>query len=230
MQRKIEKMPKVTKTCEQCGEEFIYDTNSHSIGRFCSRKCIYNSSKVQIKKLSGKNINCLNCKKEFYIAPWQIKKNTRFCSSKCYGKEKEFQEKYLLKCDFCEKDFIKIKSKRRIDKTNCCSHKCANRLRVISVKGMTSFKIKYSREILGNTCQRCGSNNTLHTHHIDGNRNNNPMDGSNWIVLCQTCHFWCHKMARTITRYLTREEILGIVPIGQRLKKPKAEQNQLKLF
>ncbi len=32
-----------------------------------------------------------------------------------------------------------------------------------------------------------------HIHHIDNNPLNNPLDGSNWIVLCAKCHHETHK-------------------------------------
>jgi len=51
-----------------------------------------------------------------------------------------------------------------------------------------------SLRIHGMICAKCGrefdqSNRHLLTvHHKDGNRNNNPPDGSNWENLCIYCH------------------------------------------
>ena len=51
-----------------------------------------------------------------------------------------------------------------------------------------------SLAISGLICARCGrefepSNRRLLTvHHIDGNHDNNPRDGSNWVNLCVYCH------------------------------------------
>lgn len=51
-----------------------------------------------------------------------------------------------------------------------------------------------SLEIHGWVCARCGREfdsanlHLLTVHHIDGNHNNNPPDGSNWENLCVYCH------------------------------------------
>ena len=51
-----------------------------------------------------------------------------------------------------------------------------------------------SLELHGWICAKCGREFTLDTlhlltvHHIDGNHDNNPADGSNWENLCIYCH------------------------------------------
>jgi hypothetical protein len=46
-----------------------------------------------------------------------------------------------------------------------------------------------ARNLFPHTCNRCEvSNKKLEVHHIDGNRKNNPSDGSNWELLCHKCH------------------------------------------
>jgi hypothetical protein len=48
--------------------------------------------------------------------------------------------------------------------------------------------------IFGLICARCGrefdgaNRRLLTVHHIDGNHDNNPPDGSNWVNLCVYCH------------------------------------------
>lgn len=48
--------------------------------------------------------------------------------------------------------------------------------------------------IFGLVCARCGrefegaNRRLLTVHHIDGNHDNNPPDGSNWVNLCVFCH------------------------------------------
>ena len=52
-----------------------------------------------------------------------------------------------------------------------------------------------SLAIHGLICAKCGrefdehDRRLLTVHHKDGNRNNNPPDGSNWENLC----LWCHE-------------------------------------
>lgn len=51
-----------------------------------------------------------------------------------------------------------------------------------------------SLAIHGAICAKCGRHfetsdlKLLTVHHLDGNHNNNPPDGSNWINLCCYCH------------------------------------------
>jgi len=51
-----------------------------------------------------------------------------------------------------------------------------------------------SLKIHGLICAKCGrefdfkNRNLLTVHHKDGNRRNNPSDGSNWENLCIYCH------------------------------------------
>jgi hypothetical protein len=51
-----------------------------------------------------------------------------------------------------------------------------------------------SLAIHGLICAKCGrefgtaDRRLLTVHHKDGNRNNNPPDGSNWENLCAWCH------------------------------------------
>lgn len=51
-----------------------------------------------------------------------------------------------------------------------------------------------SLKIHGLICAKCGrefdfkNRNLLTVHHKDGNRLNNPSDGSNWENLCVYCH------------------------------------------
>lgn len=61
-----------------------------------------------------------------------------------------------------------------------------------SGKGYNHKIILLSIKLLGKDCQDCDSNNNVVTHHIDGNPRNNPLDGSNWMRLCSSCHFWLH--------------------------------------
>ena len=51
-----------------------------------------------------------------------------------------------------------------------------------------------SLKVHGLICAKCGrefdqkDRQLLTVHHKDGNRNNNPPDGSNWENLCVYCH------------------------------------------
>ena len=53
---------------------------------------------------------------------------------------------------------------------------------------------KQSLKVHGLICAKCGrefdddNRHLLTVHHKDGNRHNNPPDGSNWENLCVYCH------------------------------------------
>jgi hypothetical protein len=68
---------------------------------------------------------------------------------------------------------------------------------VRELKGSTPAASDYreqSLKIHGLICAKCGrefdfkNRNLLTVHHKDGNRYNNPSDGSNWENLCIYCH------------------------------------------
>ena len=64
---------------------------------------------------------------------------------------------------------------------------------------------------LGNACEKCCCNlGKNEIHHIDGNPKYNPMNGSNWIMLCKKCHLWVHRQGRKCGHYLSRDEIISM--------------------
>lgn len=111
-------------------------------------------------------------------------------------------------CTICGKEYNVIKS--RI-KSKFCSLKCywinlheAEKGRVFGMALLKADKhpywkggnnthsyVKNSIKIHGVNCQQCGSIRHVDTHHIDKNPNNNPLNGSNWMRLCSSCH---HKL------------------------------------
>lgn len=220
-------MPKVTKKCEQCGEEFCKRI-TNGIPRFCSKNCYTNSRRVEYE--------CSYCSKKFikfksYVTQNKLGiKHKVYCSRKCQNLGKRNRIKFI--CKGCKQEVISKHPASLHIKSNIqfCSRKCyAESLRRKDKFNNGTKKIAI--KVCGFSCQKCGTKEgPIHTHHIDGNNKNNPTDGSNWVRLCTKCHAWAHKTARTITRYLTREEILGTVPIGKRLKKVKENPKQMSLF
>lgn len=146
--------------CEHCGKHFSVRNYRKETARFCSRKCKDNS-------LKGK-------------APWNK------------------QEQIMIKCEYCEKQFSVVRS--RVATARFCSRACQNKWLAKNLKkyGPDNPMYKtgsapnhYRREafrIHGEKCNRCGTTENLVVHHIDENRNNNPLDGSNWEILCKRCH------------------------------------------
>ena len=76
---------------------------------------------------------------------------------------------------------------------------------VRDMKGKSSPGHNYrerSLELHGLICAKCAREfdaanlKELTVHHIDGNDNNNPADGSNWENLCNHCHEAEHSRGR----------------------------------
>jgi hypothetical protein len=149
------------KTCEYCNKDLIGKNQK----RFCSGVC---SCKYRGKRLKSLRIIkiCKICHKEYKVIASQ--KNSKYCSQKCYWKDLPELEKGRI---FGSSLFKADKSPRWKD-------------------GFGVYR-KYSVKLFGKACQLCGSNRHVDTHHKDKNPRNNPLDGSNWMRLCSSCH---HKL------------------------------------
>jgi 5-methylcytosine-specific restriction endonuclease McrA len=88
---------------------------------------------------------------------------------------------------------FKIDKKKATDKSN--TESVADIVRELKQSGsLTSDYRKQALKIHGLICAKCGrefefkNQHLLTVHHKDGNRHNNPPDGSNWENLCVYCH------------------------------------------
>src|SRR5258708_7640504 len=100
----------------------------------------------------------------------------------------------VLICQFCKEQYTVTEYRKNISKH--CSIQCHNI--AISRQGHSSgsknsqwkgcisplFYIPNSIKIHGYNCQICNAKENIDTHHKDGNRMHNPLDGSNWQRLC----------------------------------------------
>ncbi|MEK6884066.1 MAG: HNH endonuclease [Nanoarchaeota archaeon] len=62
---------------------------------------------------------------------------------------------------------------------------------------------KYAYRILNKICNKCKTikPKRFEIHHKDENRYNNPLDGSNWEILCTHCHRMYHIKNRIGMKY-----------------------------
>lgn len=130
------------KICSFCKKKF-QPNGSHR--KFCSKECYYQSKVGQpSKKRNGKNINCKECDKEFYIPRSRIGKK-KFCSSKCAFVDQAKQVK-KKRCKICSKEFLVYGLSRY--KTQTCSDECHYELaRRISKKSyLRRYKIKDKKD------------------------------------------------------------------------------------
>lgn len=150
--------------CKTCGNEFSTDNRKR---KYCSVPC-FNKAPVWNKGLRGVNGD--------------------------HGKHN-----ILINCEICGTEFVVNKS--RSVKAKFCSNDCRMkglteiRKSMVGVKNTnyvngaaSTYYRRVAFSIHGEKCNRCGSLDNLEVHHIDHNHNNNPDDGSNWEILCTTCH------------------------------------------
>jgi len=146
---------------------------------------IERSKKISEKLKKGILSNCLNCNKEIYRRPYEIKNNDKlFCSRLCFW---EWQKG-------------KTKNKYNKDQTGCKNPNWKGGISSLNNKIRTSPEYKEWKQNIFErdnwTCQKCknrsskNNNLILHAHHIK------PFalfpelrfDINNGITLCKECH------------------------------------------
>lgn len=129
-------------------------------------------------------------------------RQTQFCSIRCRNTENGRRkggwnkDRRAIVCEVCNSIF-EVSPHRIVDAKHC-SRRCHNKAASSGRGGPKSamwrggkspiFYIPESIKIHGHDCQSCGTSENVDTHHRDGNRENNPLDGSNWRRLCRRCH------------------------------------------
>jgi len=93
------------------------------------------------------------------------------------------------KCKNCGKLFSFKKSHKHKYKKKFCSRKCHYIYKTRNSN--KNYKTKAYKIFLP-ICAICSKINDLCVHHIDLNHENNPNDGSNWIILCKSHHAKIH--------------------------------------
>jgi hypothetical protein len=171
---------------------------------------------------------CVTCGNEFK----PDKPTRKYCSRECYhqqpvwnkgktGLQEAWNKQNITHtCEYCGKEYKTVKS--LIGITKFCSRTCQNRwlAKNKNVSGSKHYAYvdgssagHYRREafkIHGEFCNRCKSTSNLLVHHIDQNRKNNPVDGSNWEVLCRKCHQLHHNCFENLPVKKSKKNELGI--------------------
>lgn len=201
-------MPKITKPCEYCGKEWISEAWKGHEAKFCSNYCRQKSlTESHPEKFpwikAGKRISqCRHCGKDF----WKRHLDKFFCDPKCYAEYRTNQRKKI--CIQCKNEFItmpKYKPKKQI----FCSQSCEDQYWYeLKKKNMTRrTQASESIRLFGYACEKCGKEENVDCHHLDCNPKNNPLDGSNWMRLCASCHKITHILGKKRGKFLTRHEI-----------------------
>ena len=104
----------VTKICKNCGKEFTV-WKSYENQEYCSKDCLY-----EYKKNHSVNeiITCPICNKEFR----QKHPKQKYCSTGC--RDISMQSRITCICEYCGKEFKRIKSEVDKNKHHYCSNEC----------------------------------------------------------------------------------------------------------
>lgn len=149
--------------------------------------------------------NCVECKKEISVTPKRLAAGRgQYCSVECKKKHKQYQ----FTCIRCGKDCVDYIS--RSGRKVYCSKDCQIQHLFIENKkeGLDHYNFqgfKHSNTLRkmafvlhGKECSKCGGTSDLHVHHVDHDHGNNPFDGSNWMILCSTCHMNYHGIVKSL--------------------------------
>ena len=199
----IAQRKQITKICPICKKRFSVP-NCLNRMLYCSRSCYEKGRK------KGKYIKCIVCNKKFYAMPSIIKKNRKYCSQKCMGKNHQKNKHFnwkskQVKCKTCGKKFyahiLDIKKGWGL----FCSKNCMNIFYVgenspnwIDGKSFEPYPSLFNTQLKEKIrvrdnfiCQLCSvpeleCTKRLLIHHVDYNKEN--CNEKNLISLCNKCN------------------------------------------
>jgi endogenous inhibitor of DNA gyrase (YacG/DUF329 family) len=174
---------KITKKCEECGEDFEIGKNRKDSAKFCSQICkgIWMSkNNVGEKNPTWRRvaITCEECGKVFFVKT-RMRDTARFCSRACRAKFKST----IKICEDCGKEFT-IGAHRR-DTGHFCSQKCKGSWQSKNILGdkhpnwmggpkdyCEKWSLEFRRRIrafFNFECAECGTpqnEKLFHCHHV----------------------------------------------------------------
>jgi UDPglucose 6-dehydrogenase len=181
---------KKIKKCPTC--EHSFPARKDNI--YCSPKCAREKAR---KRISNK---CEECNIEFFTIP-SLKR--RFCGKECKLKwrEREFKEGKLS-----------LPKKEESKNRNITAHQRSREKVKSGINHRRWRKAVLERD--KHTCQKCGSNQKLHVHHIREFAffPESRFDVNNGLTLCKMCHKKLHKDMK-------RVGILGYGWVGKAVHK-----------
>ena len=200
---------------KSCSKKKLYKGKNNP---FYGRKHSIKTKELMSKKAIGKT----NAKKKIGIIKNNIALYDTYAHQIEYAEQvrrNEDDENILeVKCTYCGKWYISkrnnIKSRIRVlngkqsgESKLYCSNECKQECPIYNQKKYPKgFKISSSREVQPELrqlvfkrdnwiCQKCGSNKSLHCHHIEGIRHE-PIESADidkCITYCKKCHKEVHK-------------------------------------
>lgn len=235
--RKLQK-----RTCEICSQHFWVrpDYKQTCCGAMCGgqkaarqRESSIKAGELFIYWSNGTRTRalekiCPTCHESFIT---RLSTPKTYCSKKCGGIARRDREGFT--CPICgtfkevRRSIYARAAGKRFCSKRCASlgHRAEHEGRATASKRSTVMRIANQ-----SMCESCPENRVflLEIHHIDGNHTNNPIDGSNWEILCPTCHAlrhlelvdgsWTYRAAA-----LTPRNLLSQLYPGRRFEKSPLE-------
>jgi hypothetical protein len=205
--------------CPDCGLEFIKTTNK--------KRCKPCALKAHGQTGTGYSEKVCACCQSVYkptSATQKVCENCRplYFAEQNMARSKAIREKKgsptigsIKQCKDCGDDFVYIAGPQSRC-SSCQKHykvsqihewlkKDIDRLKKYTTKAKDNYMFSGNRGLAlerdNFTCQKCGTTDDLHIHHIDGNgvtvdRNIRNDDINNLVTLCRTCHTTVHHQMR----------------------------------
>jgi 5-methylcytosine-specific restriction endonuclease McrA len=139
---------------------------------------------------------CLQCNKEFFTFPSQVKRGGgKFCSIGCGTTYRNIHNNPTKDPE------VRKKISENHAPVPWLNADPLRNYKGVNVQTYRKKAIRY----YGKMCMRCNSTENIHVHHKDRNRKNNELE--NLEVLCKTCHDLEHLEERKIQQL--RDEKTG---------------------
>lgn len=181
--------------CDSCGNVFRKKRNE--VEKYDSHYC---SNDCQSAAMTENVRECSFCHSEFHYQ----QKNQKYCSIKCYNKDRKNGK--TVECFICGTKVYK--SKAQLEDSNTGKYFCTIDCRSSYYSGennpawkdksysdftKTPEGRKWRSSVLerdGYECQKCGSTENLHAHHIKSKSEFPELKLSleNGVTLCSKCH------------------------------------------
>ena len=130
--------------CKQCGKIAAVPQNGR---KYCSLECAGIANRKQME------LTCINCKERFLLVKYRADKEPKYCCKKCYYeyKKKHIDNKIILVCSWCGKEFKEYPSNKR----KFCQRECYDEWQRIHKAGENASGWKGG--IKKYNCDVCGS-------------------------------------------------------------------------
>lgn len=165
---------------------------------YCSRAC-----RDEGRKKEKVILTCKTCNKEYEVIPAHAERSV-YCSKECFYEGKKTGK--FKTCEFCGKEFWSFKSSEERSGDRFCSWECYVEFKKDPNLDPTSRKASFKtwaplvKERDNFICQKCGSTENLHAHHILEWQDypDERFNVDNGITLCSKCHIETHRQTLII--------------------------------